>query len=329
MTERDNEFGHACRANARPVSPCIALCALWIATSCDRSDPPTPTPTAPPPPVEPSSPAADGNVVVIGSGTPIADPDRRGPATAILVGDRTFLLDAGAGVLRGLAAAGRDPASVEHVFLTHLHSDHVLGLDEMMLGAWTVGRDRPLHVHGPPGIAAMVEHLEAAYAEDRAMRTEGLERASPEGARVVVRTIEEPGEVFGEDGLRVRAFSVAHGAWEHAFGYRVEVGDRVVVISGDTAPSDGVVEACDGCDLLVHEAYSAAGWRAGPEGWRDYHAAFHTSGEQLGQLAARARPQRLVVTHLLFFGQPPASLLEEVRAGFDGDVVLAEDGGRY
>ncbi|MCA9609557.1 MAG: MBL fold metallo-hydrolase [Myxococcales bacterium] len=274
-------------------------------------------------------PTSDGLVLVIGSGTPIADPDRGGPATAVPYAERTVLFDAGANVLRGLVAAGRDPTGVEHVFLTHLHSDHVLGLDEMIFGAWTVGRDRPLRVHGPPGTRTLVERLEAAFAEDRAMRVEGLERASPEGARVEVQEIEPLDEVQIDEGLRVRAFPVAHGAFEHAFGYRVEVGDRVVVISGDTAPSDAVVEACDGCDVLVHEVYSAAGWRAGPEGWRAYHAAFHTSGEQLGRLAVRARPRRLVLTHVLFFGQPPDAVLAEVRAGFDGDVILAEDGGSY
>lgn len=330
MTECDNEFGHACRENARPVSACIAVLALWIG-ACDAPTPPAP-PAPPPRPEVVEAPHApdddDASVLTIGTGTPIADPDRRGPATAIVDGDHTLLFDAGAGVLRGLATAGRDPASVEHVFLTHLHSDHALGLDEMILGAWTIGRDRPLHVHGPPGIEAMVEGILEAFAEDRAMRVEGLEGATADGARVVPHVVGE-GEVFGEGGVRVRAFRVAHGTWSHAFGYRVEVGGRIVVISGDTAPSDAVVEACDGCDVLVHEVYSTAGWRAGPEGFRAYHAAFHTSGEQLGRLAARARPRRLVLTHVLFFGQPASSVLSEVREGFEGEVVMGEDGGRY
>lgn len=282
------------------------------------------------PPTAPPAPAAEPRtrVFVIGSGTPIPDPDRGGPATAVVIDGRALLFDAGPGVLRGLAAAGVAPDEVEHVFLTHLHSDHTLGLDEMILGAWTAGRDRQLHVHGPPGVASMVEHLEAAFTEDRVLRVEGLENGDPAGAGVEVSEVVEGG-VWRDGEVTVTAFEVDHGSWEHALGYRVEGPDRVVVISGDTAPSEAVVRACDGCDVLVHEAYSTAGWRARPEGFRAYHAAFHTSGEQLGRLAARARPRRLVLTHLLFFGQSPAQVLGEVRAGFEGDVVIGEDGESY
>jgi len=267
-------------------------------------------------------------VSVIGSGTPVADPARGGPATAVRIEDHVLLFDAGAGVLRGLVSAHIAPGEVEHVFVTHLHSDHTLGLDELIFGAWTVGREVPLHVHGPPGIDAMVTHLRAAFAEDRALRVEGLEDSDARGAEVSVHVVGE-GAVHEQDDVTVSAFRVEHGSWEHAFGYRVESPDRVVVISGDTAPSDAVVDACDGCDVLVHEVYSAAGWREGAEGFRAYHAAFHTSGEQLGELAVRARPRLLVLNHLLFFGRPPEELLREVRASFDGEVVIAEDGAEY
>jgi len=244
-----------------------------------------------------------------------------------------LLFDTGAGVLRGLAHAGLSPADVEHVFVSHLHSDHTLGLDEMIFGAWTGGREHALHVYGPPEITAMLGHLEAAFSVDRAMRIEGLEGAEPAGLAVRGHEI-EPGTVFRDGATEVTAFSVEHGSFDHAFGFRVQGPDRVVVISGDTAPTEAVVEACDGCDVLVHEVYSARGWRRGPEGFRAYHAAFHTSGLQLGQLAARARPRLLVLTHLLFFGQNPSSLLEEIRTGidgvgFEGEVVIAEDGGSY
>jgi len=301
------------------------LCFLVLAVASCSEDP-EPSPPPDPTPETHSSPRM--RAIVVGSGTPLADPERGGPATAVALGERVLLFDAGAGVLRGLAAAGVSPSRVEHVFVTHLHSDHTVGLDEILLGAWTVGRDRPLVVHGPAGIDAMVDGLRAAFAQDVAIRTGGLEGADARGSTAVTRVV-QPGEVHREGALRVEAFAVEHGSWEHAYGYRVEGAGRVIVISGDTAPTDAVVEACDGCDVLVHEVYSAAGWRARPEGFRAYHAAFHTSGEQLGRLAARARPRLLVLTHLLFFDQPPAQLLEEVRAHFDGEVVIAEDGEAY
>jgi len=268
------------------------------------------------------------SVVVVGSGTPVADPERGGPATLVILGERRLLFDAGPGVLRGIASAGHDAARVQHIFLTHLHSDHTLGLDEMISGAWTAGREGPLEVHGPPGTRALVASLVAAFAEDRAIRTGGLEAADPSSSEVIVTEL-EPGVAFDDGALEVRAFAVAHGTWEHAFGYRIAGAGRVVVISGDTSPSDAVVDACAGCDVLVHEVYSAAGWREGPEDFRAYHGAFHTSGEQLGRLAARARPRLLVLDHLLFFGRPPAELLDEVRASFDGDVLIAQDGESY
>ena len=340
----DNEFGHGFSSKASPSRPEHTRCAGWLIVAiscllglaCGATDDPDGVAAEeavedpPPGAVEAArtEPENRTRIVVIGSGTPVPDGRRGGPATAIVIDQRALLFDTGAGVLRGLARADISPSTVEHVFVTHLHSDHTLGLDEMIFGGWTSGRAVPLEVFGPPGIEAMVTHLRSAFAEDRAIRVNGLEGAEPDGAEVEVEEI-APGLVFGDADVEVAAVSVDHGSWERSFAYRVRGPDRVIVISGDTAPSDAVVEACDGCDVLVHEVYSAAGWRRGPAGFRAYHAAFHTSGEQLGRLAARARPRLLVLTHLLFFGQSPASLLEEVRAGFDGEVVIAEDGATY
>jgi len=324
MNERDHEFGHASVEKTTPVSV-TGLCFLAITVAACTPDR---DPEPPPEPAPPARSTPELQVIVVGSGTPLADPARGGPATAVAMGERVLLFDAGAGVLRGLTAAGSDPSRVAHVFVTHLHSDHTVGLDELLFGAWTIGRDRPLVVHGPDGIEPMVAGLQAAFERDVAIRAGGLEGADPRGA--TARTVVvEPGVVHRERGIRVDAFAVEHGSWEHAYGYRVEGAGRVVVISGDTSPTDAVVDACDGCDVLVHEVYSTAGWRARPEAFRAYHAAFHTSGEQLGRLAARARPRLLVLTHLLFFDQPPAQILEEVRGHFDGEVVIAEDGERY
>lgn len=273
------------------------------------------------------------HVVVLGSGTPVADPDRAGPSTAIVVGDVGLVFDAGANVLRRLeAASGRHPAlapeRVTRVFLTHLHSDHVLGLDELLVGAWVLGRDTPLEVWGPPGTRALVDGLRAAYAEDRRVRTEGLEGLEDRGSEVAVREV-SPGLVLrspGRDGVEVRAFAVPHGSWSTAYGYVVEAGGRTIVISGDTAASEAVVEACDGCDVLVHEVCSGAGLRRLGEGARAYHGSFHTTARELGALALRARPGRLVLTHILFFGEREASIAAEVReGGYGGELFVAWD----
>jgi ribonuclease Z len=134
-----------------------------------------------------------------------------------------------------------------------------------------------------------------------------------------------PGEVYRDSLVNVTAFAVQHGSWPHAFGYRFDAAGRSIVVSGDTRPTDAVVDACHGCDVLVHEVYSRQGFDRLPEAARPYHASFHTSAIELGDLATRARPKLLVLTHILFFGERPAEILGEVRSRYSGRVELGED----
>jgi ribonuclease BN (tRNA processing enzyme) len=132
--------------------------------------------------------------------------------------------------------------------------------------------------------------------------------------------------VLDDGNLRVRAFAVPHGDWDVAFGYRFEAADRTIVISGDTRASDAVVQACNGCDLLVHEVYSADRWRTRPEAWQRYHARAHTSTTELAAIAARARPGLLLLYHQLYWGTDDSGLIIEIeRAGFLGRTVAARD----
>jgi len=277
------------------------------------------------------APAAGTLVVLLGTGTPRPDPDRSGPCTAVLAGGTAYLFDAGPGVVRRAAAAalrGRrelEPRALSQVFLTHLHSDHTLGLPDLILSPWTLGRTAPLEAWGPPGLQAMVDRILEAWREDIRVRVEGPERDDPAGARVVVREL-APGEEVRTGVLRVVPFAVRHGDWA-AYGYRVEAPDRTIVISGDTTATEAVARACDGCDVLVHEAYAVRGFSGLPAGHRAYHAAFHTSTEELARLADAARPGLLVLTHQLWW---PGSggvetLLEEVRRGYDGPAVNGRD----
>lgn len=274
--------------------------------------------------------AARTRLVLLGTGTPSADPRRSGPATAIIVDDRAYLVDAGPGIVRRAAAASENGvralrvAGLSRVFLTHLHSDHTVGLPDLWLTPWVLGRDEALHVHGPPGTRAMVEGLRAAWAEDVRVRTEGLEDNDPAGARVVTLEV-EAGVVHRDERVTVRAFAVPHGSFRHSFGYRFEGPDRVIVVSGDTGPSDAVVRACDGCDVLVHEVYAGSRLDERGEAAQAYHRGFHTSAQELGALAARARPGLLVLTHQLAWGASEAEIIAEVRAGFDGEIAYGHD----
>jgi ribonuclease BN (tRNA processing enzyme) len=123
----------------------------------------------------------------------------------------------------------------------------------------------------------------------------------------------------------VTAFPVRHGSWPHAVGYRFDAVGRSIVVSGDTRPTDAIVDACHGCDILVHEVYSKKGFDRLPEADRRYHSSFHTSAIELGDLATRARPKLLVLTHILFFGESSTEILEEVRAEYVGVVTMGED----
>lgn len=269
-------------------------------------------------------------LVLLGTGTPNAEPERSGPSVAVVVDSTAYVVDAGPGVVRRAAAArGRGiealaARNLKRLFLTHLHSDHTAGYPDLILTPWVLGRNEPLEVYGPPGTRAMTEHIVAAYEEDIRLRIEGPEPANERGWRVNVHEI-EPGVIYEDELVRVIAFPVSHGSWRDAFGFRFEGPDRVIVISGDTAPTDEVVEQCEGCDILLHEVYSDAGFRRRSPAWQRYHAAFHTSASELGALAQRARPGILVLYHQLLWGSTPGQLLEEIGRVYDGPVRFGND----
>ena len=135
----------------------------------------------------------------------------------------------------------------------------------------------------------------------------------------------QPGEIYRDEAIRVVAFAVDHGTWKHAYGYRFEAKDKTIVISGDTTYSERLIAAAKGCDILVHEVYSRKGWTARTAEWQRYHAAFHTSGPDVGRVAAQANPRKLVLYHQVPMGQPPEQVLGEVKSRFDGEVIYGRD----
>src|SRR6266851_3174675 len=203
------------------------------------------------------SQAQSTQVILLGTGTPYPDPAASGPATAVVVNGRVFLFDVGAGVMRRLRAANLPINGPEGLFITHLHSDHTLGYADLILTSWVMRRRAPFRVFGPPGLQRMTNHLLAAYSEDIRVRTNGLEREVAGGYRVSVHEIRTD-VVYEKDGVRVTAIAVQHGAWRNAFGYRIDTADRSIVISGDTRPSEALVKAARGVDILIHEVYSAS-----------------------------------------------------------------------
>lgn len=266
----------------------------------------------------------DTHVVLLGTGTPNATPDRQGPALAIVSGGRPYLVDCGTGVVRRAVEAGIRVEELSRAFVTHLHSDHTLGYPDLILTPGVLGRTEPLQVYGPKGLRAMTERIVEAWREDREVRLHGGEPSNP--ASYEVRPVEiRPGEVYRDGNVRVVAFPVSHGAWGEAFGYRFEARDKVIVVSGDTTWDERMVGYAAGADILVHEVYCEAGWWNRTPEWRAYHARYHTSGPDLGCLAARVRPRTLVLTHQLLMGAPREALLAEIRREWDGEVVDGRD----
>lgn len=277
-------------------------------------------------------------VVMLGTGNPPIDPDRSGPATAVVVGDTAYLVDFGAGVVRraksaaidkGIAAL--DPVKLGVAFVTHLHSDHTVGYADLILTPWVVGRRMPLEVYGPAGIRAMSEHILAAYQADFDTRMKDrplYTRAVPEAHAVNAHEI-QPGVVFKDANVTVTAFATKHTM--ASFGYRFDGPDRSVVITGDTNPTQATIDACRGCDVLVHEVLTEE-WLSRRPDFRAYASQFHTTTTQLIDLASKAKPKLLVLYHASLSLRPavdterstPAKLLDEMSA-YDGHVVVARD----
>ena len=269
-------------------------------------------------------------VVLLGTGTPNADPDRSGPSVAIVVNNTPYLVDFGPGVVRRAEAAFRKGVkglavkNLRRAFVTHLHSDHTVGYPDLILTPWVLERKEPLEVFGPTGIKRMTDHILKAYSADIDIRLHGGEPSNKTGYRVIARDI-KPGIVYRDANVTVKAFAVDHGSWREAYGFRFETPDRTIVVSGDCRPSKAIIENCNGCDVLIHEVYSDSGFAKRPPEWQSYHSRYHASARELAEVASKAKPGLVVLYHQLFWGTTEEDLLKEVRAGYAGKVVSGRD----
>ncbi|MCY3906278.1 MAG: MBL fold metallo-hydrolase [Anaerolineaceae bacterium] len=270
-------------------------------------------------------------LVLLGTGTPNAEADRHGSALAVVVDGHSYLVDFGPGVVRRALRAWREqgiealaPQQLRLAFLTHLHHDHTAGLPDLLLTPWTLGRRDPLTVYGPLGLDALAGGAAAAWREDVRERLESLEPANDGGQRLLAREFGTPGTVFQDERVEVRAFRVEHGSWP-AWAYRFETAEGCIVVSGDTAPCAGIEAAARGCDILVHEVYSARSFAALTPAWQRYHGSVHTSTSELAALARRVRPGLLLLVHQLSWGGNGDTLPDEVREGYDGPVLNGRD----
>src|SRR5579863_7877252 len=284
----------------------------------------------------PPASSKDVEIVFLGTGTPVPNADRQGPSLAIVANGKAYLVDAGSGVVRQATSAFQRgipalrPDELDIAFLTHLHSDHTLGLPDLIFTPWITERTQPLQLYGPEGTKEMAAHILEAYKEDRHVRTTGLERANTTGYKVDARDV-QPGNVYQDGNVGVKAFLVKHGSWKEALGYRFDTDGKSIVISGDTSPAESVIEACAGCDVLIHEVYSGRAQNPGKpsmslEQWMKYESEFHTSAPELGDIAARAKAKMLILTHWTLLGNAKEDdMVREIRQKYSGPIVIARD----
>jgi ribonuclease Z len=265
-------------------------------------------------------------VTLLGTGNPRPSIDRFGPSILVEAGKETLLFDCGRGATIRLSQAAVPFSSVTALFLTHLHSDHVVGVPDLWLTGWIMGRRVPLRVWGPPGTVAMLKHLEEAYAFDVHVRRDVDEQLPAQGAVMTGRDIDE-GVVYESNGVRVTAFRVDHGLVKPALGYRIDYQGHSVVLSGDTRPSENLVKFAQGTDVLVHEVFDADAYHEvnnslTPE-QRQRVREHHTTPEEAGRIFTKVAPKLAVYSHIV----PPdvPDVVPHTRKTYSGPLEVGED----
>ena len=264
-------------------------------------------------------------VILLGTGYPRPDANHAGPSTAIVAGEKWFVVDAGRGVTMRIAGTDLQYDKMQAVFITHFHSDHTAGLPDLFDTSWQFGRKtRPLELYGPPGISRIAKAMLDFFRDDIHYRRDLLEKHPAAGATIKTHDVRE-GVVYDDGEVRVTAFLVDHRPVEPAFGYRFDSVGHSIVISGDTRPTPNLVKFAKGADILVLEAYLPEHFLKvdTPEvAARLMH--YHTSAEEAGQIAAEAGVKTLVLTHLI-----PAGAAETFRQraakAFKGKIVVGDD----
>lgn len=278
------------------------------------------------------SPAmAKTQVITLGTGTPVPNPNRAGFSTAVIYNDTAYLFDVGPGsVHRAIQAANNgfpqlNPTQINHLFLTHLHSDHILDYPELASTVWW-RRTQQISVYGPTGTQDMTDGYYKMLQTDLDLRINGSQPIpDPEMYKTKVHEYQRGGWVVKDGDVTIEAFDVPHGNISPAFGYKITTPDKTIVISGDTAYSIKLIEMAKGVDILVHEVLNNESLRKTPEQLAKYFLEAHTTATAVAGVANAARPKLLVLSHVLNYAEPEESTAEQVREHYDGKVVLAND----
>ena len=283
------------------------------------------------------SPQPDIKVTLLGTSTPNPLPDRFGPSTLVEAGSERLLFDCGRGATIRLWQVGV-PLGTVKVFLTHLHSDHTVGIPDLWLTGYLNqpygGRQDPLRIWGPKGTAEMITNLRKAYEADIQIRRASAGTSTvltDEQVGIVGEDFAE-GTVYQSNGVRVSAFKVKHANIEDAFGFRVDHKGRSVVISGDMAPNENFIKHAKGADVVIHEVGVARPelLERRPE-MRRMLVTHHSSPEDAGRDFAQIKPKLAVYTHYSRLRSdeiPPVEISEIInrtRTVYSGPLEAGED----
>ena len=270
--------------------------------------------------------AQDIRVTLLGTGNPRPVLSRFGPSTLVEAGQQKLIFDCGRGVAMRLYQLDIPFNDITGLFLTHLHSDHTVGIPDLWLTGWVMGRDKPLPVWGPEGTKSMMTYLKKAYAFDIHIRRDVDTKLPGAGAEVIAHEIRQ-GVVYDHDGVKVTAFLVDHGEIKPAYGYRVDYAGHSMTMSGDTRPSDNLVKFAQGTDVLIHEVidvddYQNSGSLDSSEQTQKI-IGHHTTAEQAGVIFSRVKPKLAVYSHIV----PPdvPNVIPHTRKTYSGPLVLGED----
>ncbi len=263
-------------------------------------------------------------VTMLGTGTPRPDAERFSAAVLVETSEGDQLLfDAGRGAVLRMQQLAMSTDELDHIFITHLHFDHVVGLDDVWLVARLWQRKEPLPVSGPTGTQVLTEHLRQAYIRDHEVRYRQsglpLETGDLAGADI------EPGVIYTRGDLRVTAFAVDHGHAKPAFGYRVDYGEHSVVISGDTTYSENLLRHAQDADVLIHEVAMASEKILAQNPRLQKVMAYHSTPQQVAKVLSKTQPRLALLTHMLRYGVSEGQVLQAVQEGYSGDVRLGQD----
>ena len=281
-----------------------------------------------------STASASTKLFILGTGTPNPNPERMGSSYLVLANDEPYLFDYGTGVIRRIAAfspswggeyQALEVENLKYAFLTHIHSDHTLGLADLIITPWIMGRSEPLKIFGPKGAKNMHTNIIKAYQPDIDYRIFGTQPQNSTGYKVIFNELKDK-FVYQDENIKVTAFLNDHGDLQESYGFLIETTDKKILISGDTAMSKNLISYGENLDYLIHEIYSQKGFNNKTPDWQKYHQAHHTGPKEVAEIANLLQPKSLILSHILFWGSSEQEILDEVKTFYSGNIFVAEDG---